>query len=92
MGNSVYKQAADLITGTHCFEMSNYIYLVTGMRRHIGGLSQLEDVLEHHQVRLAAGRAHQLVLGQPLLVLLVARVPEKISYAYYTVPQCINLD
>ena len=62
-----YSACANLIT----------IYLVTRMRGHVGGVSQFEDVLQHHEVGLAARRAHQLVLGQPLLVLLVARVSEE---------------
>ena len=49
------------------------------MRGHIRGLRQLQDVLEHHQVRLAPRRVHQLVLGQPLLVLLITGVSEEKS-------------
>ena len=54
-------------------------HLMPRMRGHVRGLRQLQDVLEHHQVRLAPRRVHQLVLGQPLLVLLVAGVSEEKS-------------
>jgi hypothetical protein len=47
------------------------------MGRVLGRLHQVENVLEDHEVGLAACGGHQVGLGQPLLVRLVARVLEQ---------------
>ena len=59
-------------------EPNQLLRLLLGVAGVLRGLGQLQDVTEDHQVGFAASGGHQVGLGQPLLVSLVARVLEQL--------------
>jgi len=55
------------------------LFLAAGVAGVLRGLGQLENITEDHQVGLPPGGGHQVGLGEPLLVGLVAGVFEELG-------------